>query len=94
MQMHVQPDLGWCQARAWTHDRAVPGYRHVDSALPCPEPAAAVVRLGCVHEHVKEARLCDVHSQGGPAGSSPLCAPCARMGHDCPVLVQAVDHVT
>ncbi len=45
----------------------------------CGGPAAARMRLACVHEHVRDVWVCDVH-----VSWAPMCRPCfGADGHLC-----------
>jgi hypothetical protein len=58
----------------------------------CGRSPAVSVRRICVHEHVKEGRLCRDHLNLVAAG---LCRTCHELGgslsHDCPIAVAALD---
>lgn len=53
-----------------------------DPLLPngCPVRASRYVRVACVHEHVREGRLCSLHLA---KMESAFCRICRDLGHDC-----------
>ena len=58
--------------------------------LPCIMPSAGLYRRICVHEHVREGRMCLDHA----AGRARLCKTCAELdgglSHECPISVAEV----
>lgn len=58
---------------------------------PCGQPSAGLYRRICVHEHVKDGRLCQEHAGRQEAG---LCRTCFDLGgglsHECSINVTKV----
>ena len=71
-------DLGTCEATI-----ALIGLR-------CPQPSAGRYRRICVHEHVREGRLCRDHA----SGLAGLCKTCldldGTLSHECPISIAEV----
>lgn len=64
----------------------------LDEEEPCGEPATVLMRLACVHEHVREWLACTgccVDEQMSWPASGPLCLVCGigTQAHDCPATV-------
>lgn len=69
---------------------AVPVEASLRGSWNCGKPATMTIRAGCVHEHVREKRVCAEHGQANPAGAVWFCRACAELGHDCPVTPEVV----
>ncbi|MER6514744.1 hypothetical protein ABT158_48605 [Nonomuraea sp. NPDC001636] len=58
----------------------------------CGGDQAAVYAAMCVHGHVRQGRLCEVHLQHARDGQVVVCLPCMREGLNCRLVgVAAVD---
>ncbi len=55
---------------------------------PCDQPSIGLYRRICVHEHVRDGRLCQGHADAAAAG---LCQTChdlsGGLGHECPISI-------
>ena len=54
----------------------------------CEEEMDGWFRIGCVHEHVWESRLCAEHAARTPADA--LCRRCFDLGHECRVQIARI----
>ena len=58
---------------------------------PCNQPSIGLYRRICVHEHVRDGRLCQGHVDRAAAG---LCQTCSDLGgglgHECPISITEV----
>ena len=65
----------------------------VGITFPCENPAIGRFRRGCIHEHIRDGRLCGMHASDGTG----LCRTCFELdegGHDCPIVLAEVPAVT
>ena len=54
--------------------------------LPCVMPSIGLYRRICVHEHVREGRLCREHVDLAPVGRCLACFLLdGDLSHDCPI---------
>lgn len=63
--------------------------------IPCGQPAIGRFRRICVHEHVRDGRLCRDHAETPGAG---LCLTCYELpdglSHECPISMTGLPAVT
>jgi hypothetical protein len=58
---------------------------------PCGQPSAGVYRRICVHEHVKDGRLCQEHADRPEVGLCRTCYDLAGgLSHECPIGIMKV----
>ena len=73
-------DLGACEATV----------EFFGIGLVCVQPSAGLYRRICVHEHVREGRLCTDHA----SGLAGLCKTCfdldGGLSHECPISIAEV----
>ena len=62
------------------------------SKWPCSEPAVGSYRRACVHEHIRDGRLCQGHVDAAGAG---LCLACyqldGNLSHECAVTLTLLE---
>ena len=59
--------------------------------IHCCETPTRSYRRACVHEHIREAWLCDGHGYSDDG----LCRPCFEAdGHECPIVLVPIAEVT
>lgn len=75
----------WCEAALPAHPMSTAAWRVI-----CDQPATAVHRYACEHEHVRERATCDEHApQPGIVG----CRACREAGHECPMVAELVEQL-
>ena len=59
--------------------------------FPCVMPSSGLYRRICVHEHVRNGRLCQQHVDLTPVGRCQTCFDLADgLAHDCPIVLAGV----
>ena len=62
------------------------------SEWPCSEPAVGRYRRACVHEHLRDGRLCQGHVDAAAVG---LCLPChelnGTLSHECAITLTLLE---
>ena len=57
----------------------------------CGESAVALVRAGCVHEHIVERPVCEDHKEIAGAAGCMRCITDAENPHECAMVGQLLD---